>query len=79
MKEVKTQDYRLGILKKVYARHVRNGGNSEIVIIRTRMELLAYKYLAKRGFISFEEVRPGIFMVLVLQPGIEYIRNIQQE
>ncbi|MED0678243.1 hypothetical protein P4S83_17530 [Aneurinibacillus thermoaerophilus] len=79
MKAGKTQEYRFGLLKEIYSRHIQNGGNSETVEISMRTERLAYRYLAKRGFISCAERKDGLFKVFLLPEGINYIKNAEKD
>ncbi|GEN36502.1 hypothetical protein [Aneurinibacillus danicus] len=76
---IKSQEYRLGVLRGIYLKHVRSQGKEVIINIKSRTELQAYTYLAKRGFISLniEETNPSLFKIQILQLGVEYIENLE--
>ncbi|GED15961.1 hypothetical protein AM501_13120 [Aneurinibacillus migulanus] len=78
---IKTQDYRLGILKDIYINYIKNPDRSIVVSIKTRKEALAYRYLQRRGFINLKlESSDELQLKIVLsQSGIDYIRNLEKE
>ncbi|MED0668698.1 hypothetical protein P4S95_00480 [Aneurinibacillus aneurinilyticus] len=80
-KMIKTQDYRLGILKDIYIDHIKNPDRSILVSIKTRKEALAYRYLQRRGFINLklESSDELQLKIILLQSGVDYIRNLEKE
>ncbi|MMZ55283.1 hypothetical protein SAMN04487909_11315 [Aneurinibacillus migulanus] len=76
---VTSREYRLGVLRGIYVRHLRSRGNTISIYIKTRTELLAYTYLAKRGFISLEQEDAASlrFSVSLLQAGVDYIESLE--
>jgi hypothetical protein len=76
---IKSQEYRLGLLRGIYLKHVRSHGKELIISVKSRTELQAYTYLAKRGFISLEieETNPSFFKIQALPLGVEYIENLE--
>jgi hypothetical protein len=83
---IKTQDYRLGILKGIYINCMKNLKYSMVVTVKTRMEALAYRHLQKRGFIKLErELSDELGLnelrlkIILLQSGIDYIHNLENK
>lgn len=78
---IKTQDYRLGILKDIYINYIKNPDRSIVVSIKIRKEALAYRYLQRRGFINLklESSDELQLKIVLLQSGIDYIRNLEKE
>ncbi|NMF00186.1 hypothetical protein [Aneurinibacillus aneurinilyticus] len=76
---VTSREYRLGVLRGIYVRHLRSRSKTMSILIKTRTELLAYTYLAKRGFISMEQedATSSRFNVSLLHAGIDYIESME--